>query len=93
MRVSVVYALPERQVIAELDVAEGTTVAEVVAQSGLARQFPDIDAQPLACAIYGRAVTITSTVRKGDRIEILRPLLIDPKEGRRSRAASARRQR
>lgn len=93
MRISVVYALPERQAIAEIEVAEGTTVAEAVAQSGLSRQFPDIDAQPLACAIYGRAVAMASIVRGGDRIEILRALLIDPKEGRRSRVASARKQR
>lgn len=90
MRVSVVYALPDKQVLVELEVAPDTTVEAAVAKSGLSRQFPDIAARPLACAIYGRAVPITSVVASGDRIEILRPLLIDPKESRRQAAARSR---
>lgn len=90
VRVSVVYALPDRQVVVDIEVAAGATVEAVVAQSQLAQQFPDIAARPLACAIYGRAVSNSSVVRGGDRIEILRPLLIDPKESRRQAAARNR---
>lgn len=93
VRVCVIYAMPERQVIVELEVPEGTSVADTVARAGLARRFPQIASRPLACAIHGRAVALTASVRGGDRIEILRPLLIDPKENRRQAAARARKQR
>jgi putative ubiquitin-RnfH superfamily antitoxin RatB of RatAB toxin-antitoxin module len=85
--VSVVYALAERQEIVKLAIAEGTTVAQAVAQSELSRRFPEINSRPLHCAIYSRAVDASYVVRDGDRIEILRPLLIDPKEQRRQAAA------
>lgn len=93
VRIAVVYALPERQVIVDLEVPEGTSVADAVARTDLARRFPEIASRPLACAVYGKAVPLTSVVRAGDRIEILRPLLIDPKEGRRQAAARAKKQR
>jgi uncharacterized protein len=88
--VAVVYARPEQQVIVELDVPAGTSVAEAVARSGLPERFPEISGRPLACAIYGRPVALASVVRAADRIEILRPLLIDPKESRRQAAGRGR---
>jgi putative ubiquitin-RnfH superfamily antitoxin RatB of RatAB toxin-antitoxin module len=91
--VRVVYALPERQVIVELEVPPRTTVAEAVARSGLPERFPEIATHPLECAVYGPAVAGTHEVRGGDRIEILRPLLIDPKASRRQAAARARARR
>ncbi|MGH6611456.1 MAG: RnfH family protein [Burkholderiaceae bacterium] len=93
-RITVVYAMPERQTIIELEVPERTSVADAVLRSGLAARFADIASRPLACAIYGRLVPLTHPVRDGDRIEILRPLLIDPKENRRrtARAAPLRKQ-
>lgn len=90
LRIEVVYALAERQVIVELEVAPGTNVSEAVGRSGLARQFPEIQARPLACAIFGRAVPPGCVVGAGDRVEILRPLLIDPKENRRQAAARSK---
>lgn len=87
--VSAVYALADHQVIVRLNVPSGTTVAEVVEASGLRRRFPEIPATP-SCAIYGRAVAPTDVVRSGDRVEILRPLLMDPKESRRRAAAVGR---
>jgi uncharacterized protein len=91
VHISVVYALAQRQVIVELDVPQGTTVADAVARSGLVLSFPQIESKQLACAIHGRAASLTAIVRAGDRIEILRPLLIDPKEQRRQAAAQAKR--
>ena len=85
--VQVVYALPDRQVIVALDVPEGTTVCEAVALSGLAGRFPGIGTAPEACAIYGRLVPLNHVLAAQDRVEILRPLLIDPKENRRRAAA------
>lgn len=86
MRICVVYALPDEQALVELEVPVGTSVAEAIELSGLRRRYPQIPTTP-PCAIYGRSVQPVHAVREGDRIEILRPLLIDPKESRR-RAAS-----
>lgn len=90
MRVCVVYALPDRQTLRELELPESATVAEAVARSGLLEQFPEIGGKPLACAIYGRAVADSQVLRAGDRVEILRPLQVDPKESRRRAAARGR---
>jgi putative ubiquitin-RnfH superfamily antitoxin RatB of RatAB toxin-antitoxin module len=88
--ISVAYALPQRQTILELRVPQGTTVADAVSRSGLPSRFPELADAPLHCAIFGRAVPLTHIVEDGDRVEILRPLLIDPKESRRRAAARAR---
>ncbi len=88
--VRVVYALPERQTIVDVEAVEGMTVAEAVERSGLPKRFPDIAAAPLACAVYGQKTPLTRRVRAGDRVEILRPLLMDPKESRRQAAAQGR---
>ena len=90
MRVWVVYALPDRQAVQQLDVAESATVAEAVALSGLLQKFPEIADRPLACAIFGRAVADSHALRADDRVEILRPLQVDPKESRRRAAARGR---
>jgi hypothetical protein len=90
MRVWVVYALAEQQTVQELDLPESATVGEAVARSGLLQQFPEIGERPLACAIYGRAVADSHTLSADDRVEILRPLQVDPKESRRRAAARGR---
>ena len=89
--VSVIYALPDRHTIERLTVPSGTSVVDAVKSSGLLERFPEIALQPLNFAIYGRTVSGTDRVGDGDRIEILRALLIDPKESRRQAAARARR--
>ena len=89
--VTAVYALPARQVIVHMKVGAGATVDDVVQASGLSRRFADVVEAP--CAIFGRPVTRSQVVRAGDRIEILRPLLVDPKEGRRRAAAAGRAKR
>ena len=90
LRVRVVYALPEQQPSVSLAVAPGTTAAAAIARSGLLEKFPEAASRPLACAIFGRAVPLTYELRDGDRIEILRPLLIDPKQSRREAAERSR---
>jgi uncharacterized protein len=90
LRIRVVYALPDRQVIVSLQVPPGTTVADAVARSKLLEKFPEAAARPLACAVFGRAVPLTYELREGDRVEILRPLLIDPKQSRREAAERSR---
>lgn len=90
LRVRVVYALPDQQVDVSLQVNAGTTVTDAVTRSGLLQKFPEAAARPLACAVYGRAVPLTYELRDGDRVEILRPLLIDPKQSRREAAERSR---
>jgi putative ubiquitin-RnfH superfamily antitoxin RatB of RatAB toxin-antitoxin module len=90
MRIWVVYALPDRQSVQELQLPEPATVAEAVARSGLLQQFPELGDRPLACAIFGRAVADSHLLRADDRVEILRPLQVDPKESRRRAAARGR---
>lgn len=90
LRIRVIYALPDHQAIVDLQVPAGTSLTEAVERSGLLRKFPEATARPLNCAIFGRAVPLTYELRDGDRIEILRPLLIDPKQSRREAAERSR---
>ncbi|MDB2425117.1 RnfH family protein [Litoricolaceae bacterium] len=95
MKIQVVYATPDQQSIVELDVPDGTTVFEAAVQSGLANQFPDIDLDTIPMGIFGvRVKTATTTIlHPGDRVELYRSLLVDPKESRRTRAEFQKRDR
>lgn len=86
MRVEIVFALSHRQVLLSLDVADGATVADVIAGSGLVQQFPDVDFDTLQAGIWGRPVERDKSVGDGDRVELYRPLEIDPREARRLKA-------
>lgn len=90
--VEVAYALAEKQKIVCMQVAEGTTIREVALRSGLEREFPGLDLATSPLGIFGRAVVNPEqqTVRQGERVEIYRPLLADPKEVRKQRAARAK---
>ena len=83
--VEVVYALPERQILLALEVAPGTTVHEAIEQSGIAQYFSGVDAGG-RCGIFGKRVKRGAILKEGDRIEIYRPLIADPKDSRRRRA-------
>jgi putative ubiquitin-RnfH superfamily antitoxin RatB of RatAB toxin-antitoxin module len=85
-RVEVVYATRERQVLVPLEVAPGCTVAEAIERSGLDREFPGMTVDPQAVGIFGRKVPPDQLLAPGDRVEIYRPLIADPKEARRRRA-------
>lgn len=90
MRVSVVYALADRQLLVELELPQAATVADAVVASGLLQRCPEIGTAAPACAIYGRAVSAAHPLQANDRVEILRALQIDPKESRRQAAARSR---
>jgi putative ubiquitin-RnfH superfamily antitoxin RatB of RatAB toxin-antitoxin module len=83
MRVEIVFALRERQELIEAEVGEGATVDDVIAASDLARVFPEVDFTALQAGIWGKPVARDKPVRDGDRVELYRPLEIDPKEARR----------
>ncbi|MFV8833688.1 RnfH family protein [Aquisalimonas sp.] len=84
--VQVAYARPERQCVLDLSVPAGTTAREAVQVSGISEVFGEIDARTSPIGIYGRAVEDEHPLRAGDRVEVYRPLVIDPKEARRQRA-------
>ncbi len=94
LSVEVAYALPERQCILQIEVAPGTTALEAVRQSAIEGEFPDLSVdESSALGIFGQSVPASQVLKNGDRVEIYRPLLIDPKEVRRARAARARDER
>lgn len=89
MKVEVAYALPERQQILVLEVEDGCTVFEAAQRSGIAERFPELDLASADMGIFGHTVANpkTATLKEGDRVEIYRPLVADPKEVRKARAA------
>lgn len=89
--VEVVYALAERQKLLRLSVPVGTTVRDVALRSGLSSFFPGLDLQHCPLGIFGKAVAKPEerVVEEGERVEIYRPLIADPKEVRKQRAARA----
>ncbi|MBD9477511.1 RnfH family protein [Pseudoxanthomonas sp. PXM02] len=80
MRVEVIRAWPHRFESVVLDLPDGAVVADALAASGFA------DAAHAAIAIHGVNATAETALRADDRVEVLRPLLIDPKDARRRRA-------
>ena len=87
IRVEVVYATQERQALVAVELPRGATVAQAIDASGLAAMFEDFEADPSRLGIFSRKVGPEHELRDGDRVEVYRPLLIDPKEARRQRAA------
>jgi len=86
IRIEVVYALPEKQYLRPVSLAEGSTVEQAIVASGLLELRKDIQLTENKVGIYSRPVKLTDVVEDGDRVEIYRPLLADPKELRRQRA-------
>ena len=85
--IEIAYATPERQEIVECEIVQGTSVREAVKQSNIDEYFPEIDLENCDLGVFGKIVEPTYELVDGDRIEIYRPLIADPKEIRRQRAA------
>jgi len=86
MQVEIVFALPSRQVLKQVVVDDGATVADVIAASRIAADFPGNDLDELQAGIWGEPVERTHPVSEGDRVELFRPLEMDPREARRLKA-------
>jgi len=86
IRVEIVYATPERQELVSLEMCDGSTLADAIAESGLAEMFDNFKVDPSRVGIFGQKSTLDQVLRDGDRVEIYRPLIADPKEVRRQRA-------
>jgi uncharacterized protein len=89
IQVEVVYALPRAAHRFRVRVPHGATVEAAIRASGILNALPELDGQPLDVGIFGRCCSLRDAVNDGDRIEIYRPLALDPKEARRRRAASS----
>ncbi|WP_076410737.1 RnfH family protein [Shewanella sp. UCD-KL12] len=88
--VEVIYALPTQQKRIQIKVAPGTTCIEAVELSGMKAYFPEIDLDSVKLGIFSRLVKHTEVLTPGQRVEIYRPLIADPKDVRRRRAEKAK---
>jgi putative ubiquitin-RnfH superfamily antitoxin RatB of RatAB toxin-antitoxin module len=86
IRVEVAWATPDRQVLLAIEVAEGCTLDEAIRQSGIRDEVPDLVVDLDAVGVFGRRLPASHVLREGDRVEIYRPLIADPREARRRRA-------
>ncbi len=93
IRVEVAYARPDEQAIIPVEVPEGATLEQAIVQSRIQERFPEIQLNTAKVGVFGKLGKLSATVRAGDRVEIYRPLLADPKEVRKRRAAEGKRMR
>ncbi len=91
LRVEVAYARPDQQTLLSLQVSRGATVQEAIEQSGILQSYPEIDLNSNKVGVFGKLAKLDAALREGDRVEIYRPLIADPKEVRKLRAAQGKR--
>lgn len=88
--VEVVYALPQEQTLLAFDVDKSATAEDVINKSGILQQYPEIDLTNNKIGLFGKIIKLDHQIRAKDRIEIYRPLIADPKEVRKKRAAEGK---
>lgn len=88
--VEIAYALPQQQLILPINVPVGTTAEQAIQRSGILEKFPEIDLTQNKIGIFGKLTKMDTPLREMDRVEIYRPLIADPKEVRRQRAAEGK---
>jgi len=89
-KVEVVYALPDQQTLIELDLNEGQTAKEAIEKSGILARHPELDIDNMVIGLFGKKTTMKQVLRARDRVEIYRPLIADPKEVRKRKAAEGK---
>lgn len=87
--IEVTYGLPKKQSLIELSLPVGTTVEDAIRASGILDIYPEIDMDTSKFGVWNRVTKATTELRDGDRVEIYRPLIADPKEVRKRRAEKA----
>lgn len=90
IHVEVVYARPDRQEVASLTLPAGSTAGQAIEASGLLARYPEIDLTRNKLGIYAKLAKADTALRDRDRVEIYRPLIADPKEVRKQRAAEGK---
>ena len=88
--VEVAYAKSSEQTILAVTAEPGMTVIQAIQRSGITDQFPEIDLESAKFGIFGKAAKGDAELHPGDRVEIYRPLIADPKEARKKRAAEGK---
>jgi hypothetical protein len=89
INVEVAYATPKKQIIRTVNIDPGTTIGAAIVQSGIMMDFPELELEDARVGLFGKAAAMTTVLFDGDRVEIYRPLIADPKEVRRKRAAKS----
>jgi len=90
IQVEVAYAKPDNQVIIPVEVEEGATLRSAIERSGIMERFPEIELDKSKVGIFGKLSKLDNPLRARDRVEIYRPLIADPKEVRKKRAAEGK---
>lgn len=90
LNVQVCYALPERQELIAVKVNEGATIRDAVEASGLLKKYPELVIETCKVGVFGKLGKLDTVLRDRDRVEIYRPLIADPKEVRKQRAAEGK---
>ncbi len=93
IQIELIYALPNQQQLIQLEVVPDCSVKQAILQSGILEQYPEIDLENNKVGIFSQVCQLSDTLRDGDRIEIYRPLIIDPKEARKRRAEKKAKQK
>lgn len=87
MTVEVAYALPQKQWLIAISVPGGTTALQAIQRSGLLQELPELSVEQCKIGVFGKIVSRDTVLQALDRVEIYRPLIADPKQARRLRAA------
>lgn len=90
IQIEVAYALPQKQVLKSLKLPAGSTLMAAIEASGLLRDFPEIDLEKNKVGVFGKLGKPDTVLRDQDRVEVYRPLMADPKEVRKQRAAEGK---
>lgn len=90
INVEVIYALPKEQITFKVSVEQGTTALQVIEASGILVKYPEIELKTNKLGIYSRLIKLDTVIEDGERVEIYRPLIADPKEMRKRRAGKAK---
>lgn len=90
IQVEVVYGRADEQALLTVGVIDGAVVKDVIVASKVMEHFPEIDLEKVKVGLFGKLTKMDQVVRAGDRIEIYRPLIADPKEVRKRRAAEGK---
>jgi hypothetical protein len=86
MQVEVAYAKPREQLLKTVDLDDGADLEMAIRASGILERCPEIDLATASVGVFGKVCLLHQKLRSGDRVEIYRPLLVDPRIARRERA-------
>lgn len=93
IRVEVAYGTPQRQLVLPVEMPAGSTLEEAIERSGIRDEFPGLVVDSAAVGVFGKKAAMNYALRDGDRVEIYRPLIANPREARRLRAQADSKQR